>query len=474
MVTSTNGATTVGIVTTTSSVRQLSDGNGFNGGPGTQLGQNAQDEIGFYGANPVVQPSGPGQAAIVRGQQSGSAAVIKSSSLSPAAVANATTAENGLTLMAGNGPSWNIAAGDVLYINKPTSQAGLGVGNVRISAAGVAGVTFSNFTAATITPTATQSYGVVAVRGMPVLSPVLSPVAVAPNTTSEQIFTVAGIRSGPTAMAQVMKPTSQAGLDIVGVRLVSSNTLGITFANITSATITPTASETYTVLEMAGLDALNNTMLIEETLSLTASSNAVASASQAATVTGLAVTDAVMGVTKPTAQANFGIVGAFVSAANTLGITIANFAAATVTPTASDVYGIGIYRPNPVAPLVVYNQTLSPVSVAANTTAEQSFNITGLVAGSVAWVNKPSWTLGLGIAGVRVSAANTLAITFCNATSAAITPPSEAYVIGNFQIPLGDAGSEWVQSVVPAVQTAVILTNSLRSSLVNEGLIAGA
>jgi hypothetical protein len=122
----------------------------------------------------------------------------------------------------------------------------------------------------------------------------------------------------------------------------------------------------------------------------------------------------------------------------------------------------------------MYTQTLTPSSVAANTTAEQTFTVTGLVAGSVAWVNKPSWTNGIGIAGVRVSGANTLAITFSNSTGSAITPPAEAYLIGSFQVPAPGAGNVVYQTAAAAVQQLGTLTNALRSALVSLGLIAGA
>lgn len=75
--------------------------------------------------------------------------------------------------------------------------------------------------------------------------------------------------------------------------------------------------------------------------------------------------------------------------------------------------------------------TASPAQVAANTTAEQTFTVTGLLAGDVVFVNKPTSQAGLGIAGVRVSAANTIAVTFVNATASPITPTaSETYQVG--------------------------------------------
>jgi hypothetical protein len=166
----------------------------------------------------------------------------------------------------------------------------------------------------------------------------------------------------------------------------------------------------------------------------------------APTLTGVLATDMVTGVMKPTLQAaatNAAIPFGAVLTADTC--TLSFFGVGTgYTPTASEVYGIRTARIAPAAPLVVFTQTLTPTSVAALTTAEQTFTITtpnALVAGSPVWINKPSWTNGLAIMGVRVSAANTLAITFANMTASAIVPPAEAYVIGNFQVPLPGAGN---------------------------------
>lgn len=74
--------------------------------------------------------------------------------------------------------------------------------------------------------------------------------------------------------------------------------------------------------------------------------------------------------------------------------------------------------------------TLSPAQVAANTTAEQTFAVNGVQTNDLVLVNKPSAQAGLGIVGSRVSAANTIGITFVNATAAPITPTaSEGYLI---------------------------------------------
>lgn len=77
------------------------------------------------------------------------------------------------------------------------------------------------------------------------IGPTLSPISVAPNTTAEQTFTVAGLQTGD--FVNVTKPTTQAGLAIGNARVSAANTLAIAFINATAATITPTASEIYNV-----------------------------------------------------------------------------------------------------------------------------------------------------------------------------------------------------------------------------------
>jgi len=80
---------------------------------------------------------------------------------------------------------------------------------------------------------------------------------------------------------------------------------------------------------------------------------------------------------------------------------------------------------------VIYTPSLSPTIVAANTTAEQTFTISGLTTSNVPIsVIKPTAQAGLGIVGFRISAANTLAITFSNNTGVGITPTAgETYKV---------------------------------------------
>lgn len=72
--------------------------------------------------------------------------------------------------------------------------------------------------------------------------------------------------------------------------------------------------------------------------------------------------------------------------------------------------------------------------VAADTSAEQTVTVTGLTTDDAVMVSKPTAQAGIGIVGARVSAANTLAITFMNATASGVTPTAdEVYKVVAFK-----------------------------------------
>lgn len=265
-----------------------------------------------------------------------------------------------------------------------------------------------------------------------VYSVTVTATSVAPNTTAEQTFTVTGAATGQ--VVTVTKPTTDAGIAIVGARVSATNTVGITYANDTAATVTPTAGQTYV------FDVIPAPMTISATLT-PAAVQPNAFAEQQFTVNGLAANAPVI-VNKPTAQAGLGIVDARMVSAGVVGITFANFTAATITPTAGESY---LFFASPSISLAQvmrsFTAALTPVSVAANTTAEQTFTVPGLPASSQVVVNKPTVTAGLGIGGARVSAANTLAINFINNTASAIVPPAETYTIASFPAASAAAGS---------------------------------
>jgi hypothetical protein len=82
---------------------------------------------------------------------------IFTEALSPTVIAVNTTAEQTFTV-----PGLNTS--DVVYVNKPTVQAGLGICGARVTAANTLGICFSNNTGSTITPTAAETYSIGAIR----------------------------------------------------------------------------------------------------------------------------------------------------------------------------------------------------------------------------------------------------------------------------------------------------------------------
>lgn len=85
--------------------------------------------------------------------------------------------------------------------------------------------------------------------------------------------------------------------------------------------------------------------------------------------------------------------------------------------------------------------TLDVASVAANTSAEQTFTVPGLDTSMVVMVNKPDLDAGLVVGNARVSAADTLALTFGNSTAGAVDPASEVYKLFWFKPNITDTGA---------------------------------
>ena len=425
-------------------------------------------KVGFWGNTPVAQPAGAFQAA-VNLTAPGSVITTYASSQSPSGVAANTCAEQTITVT-------GVTSGSLIIVNKPTQQAGLGLVGARASAANTVALNFSNATSGSITPTGSEVYTIIEVpiaSGF-TFSASLTPAAVVANSTSEQLFTVATGNATTGTVVAVNKPTSQAGLGVAGARVAANNVIAITFVNNTASPITPTAAESYIFVDAQAVIAASNHLIYGVNVGTLSACATVTTAEQIVATAGILATDVVVGVSKPTAQAGLGIAGYRVSSAGNIGITFVNPTAGGITPTGSEVYKVDVFRTQPAAPMALYQQTLSPTSVAANTTAEQTFTVTGLVASSSVLVNKPSSQLGLALVGARVSAANTLALTYQNNSGSAIVPTSETYAIGNFQTLTPMTGG-WVQQAVDIFSgQAVDLLNSIRSALVSLGLIAGA
>jgi hypothetical protein len=77
--------------------------------------------------------------------------------------------------------------------------------------------------------------------------------------------------------------------------------------------------------------------------------------------------------------------------------------------------------------LGVFTININVASVAANISAEQTFTAPGVRTGDLVFVNPPGvgtalLNAGLGVAGARVTAADTIGIRFINSTAGALDP----------------------------------------------------
>ncbi len=274
----------------------------------------------------------------------------------------------------------------------------------------------------------------------------------------------------------VNKPSADAGIGIGNVRVAGPNQVGITYVNNTASAVTPSA-ETYNFCALNEVPSASKITLYGVNVGAVAAVAGAMTVEVANTVNGVFPADVCLGVQKPTLQAGLLTGSGRVSAANTVQIDYANVTASPITPTGSEVYSAAILSEMPGSPLRQYVQTLSPSSVAANTTAEQTFIVNGLVcinsSPSTVVVNKPSGQAGLSIAGARISAANTLCVTYQNNTGAPVTPASEIYTIGNFQA-VGTAGGFVSQAASATLQQVVELANELQATCQVTGQLKGA
>ena len=77
--------------------------------------------------------------------------------------------------------------------------------------------------------------------------------------------------------------------------------------------------------------------------------------------------------------------------------------------------------------LFMIDVTFNPASVATITTAEQTTTVVGLRTGDMVFWQKPTNTAGVGVVNMRVSATDTLAVTFVNPTAGSVDAASETW-----------------------------------------------
>lgn len=451
-------STKSGVLETFAAPKSLSD----QDSQGTQLGDNSVDLISFYGVPSIAQP-GVGPAAYLAGASNDLATLTKyQHTLATTATGASTTAEITSSVT-------GILVGDLVAVNKPAAQTGLGVAGYRVSAANAIGITFCNISSGSITNTSTDAWDVIGVSAGLATTASLSPAAVA-AAGAEQILSVPGATVGSFPI--INKPTQQNGLGISNVRVVAAGQVAVTFLNNSSGAITPTAAETYGFAFLPTLQPVNS---LQYKMSWATSSIAATTTTDVSTtITGLLANDVIAGASKPSYQAGIGVVGYRVSAANTAYLTYVSQSSGAITTT-YEAYGVTVMRLAPKAPFVVSTATLTPVSVAATTSAEQTFTVPFLNASTSVLVSKPSYTAGIHVVGARVSAASTLALTFQNNNTSAVVPPAEVYTIA--AIPLQGPGAvttagTTTNSIAVSASPSASAVKDIRAALQNLGLMA--
>jgi hypothetical protein len=103
-------------------------------------------------------------------------------------------------------------------------------------------------------------------------------------------------------------------------------------------------------------------------------------------------TDFVMAVSKPTANAGYGIGGIVVPSANTINLVAANPTAANVTPTPNETVSLAIFRG-----MNTITANLTPANVAANSVMEQVFTVGSANAVGIPIVNAAGQLVGANV-----------------------------------------------------------------------------
>lgn len=254
--------------------------------------------------------------------------------LTPAAVAATSMAEQLFTVT-------GATLGSLPIVNKPTTQAGLGIGNVRVSAENQVAITFLNNSSGAITPTAAETYSF---AFLPTLSPASNTLvynfqqastAVAASSATEVTTAITGLKA-TDIIAGVSKPSSQTGLGVAGYRVSSAGNIAVTLMDVSSA-VTSTA-ETYAATVVR---TIATSPFVVTTAALTpVSVAATTTAEQTFTVNALANASTSVLVSKPSLTPSIAIVNARVSAASTLAITYQNSATTAIVPPA-ETYTLG-------------------------------------------------------------------------------------------------------------------------------------
>lgn len=321
--------------------------------------------------------------------------LVNTVTLTPAVVAANTVAEQQFTVT-------GLQPGMIVALQKPTEQAELAIGNVRVPANNTLAVQFLNNGNTAITPTASEVYSYTALLGAQGVSPILiagvnfggatNGIATIVTTTAAgpltpQSIKITGINPDDLVLGvgQNTIPLTAANQYLIPTVRVSSVANTLQYAVLTSnsaANVTALSTDTIMVPIMRPNSDAPMTILPVTVPTATIAANSVTEI--AATVTGLTVTSAIL-VQKPSFTTGITVMGSRVTAASLgqIAIAIANPTNAAITLPA-ETWLLGQFRPifgsgHHVAQLV------APMSIQGVALTNEMRNVlagTGLMKGS--------------------------------------------------------------------------------------------
>ncbi|HUG06626.1 MAG TPA: response regulator [Candidatus Limnocylindria bacterium] len=219
-----------------------------------------------------------------------------------------------------------------------------------------------------------------------------------------------------------------------------SSTLGVTGNTTLSGTLTGPAAATFAI-DSGGANAISIGGTTATTLNLGRSGQTQAllgNATVAGTlgVTGATTLSSTLGVTGATTlSSTLGVSGA-TTLNSTLGVTGATTLSSTLAVTGASTLtgGVTVGSGGTAYTLVkTYSADITPAAIGGNTSSEQTFTVTGLAVGDVVIVNPPGHATTCPLTGARVSAANTLALSFDHAVNGGCTPTAGVHLIVAFR-----------------------------------------
>ena len=261
-------------------------------------------------------------------------------------------------------------------------------------------------------------------------------------TTAPTVSFVPSTFIAPGMFPVFQQNTYTANLGIGNVRIPGKNQIAVQYVNPSAANII-IPSINCAVLGLTSIPAISPMCAVQANFANMANSgiNGAWSNTAIANVWGVVATDVVVGQTPATftAAANCVQIAMSNCAANALnigGFTTGPGAGANL---ASGIYNLLLNRFAQPSPIQVFQALISNCSaLASNTTNEQTFTLPGsmVLNSTTNWnvlnCSKPTHTSGLSVVGCRQASNTTVAITWMNSNSSAITPPNEVYTFAFF------------------------------------------